>query len=259
MQIKKIGWGLVAVFIFALAFFLPGLIAGTSGQHSYEVVFFGDTNLARADGEHNLAKGNDCFSMVALAEACAYKDFGPQRTITIWENGTEYFAGLVQELSKTDLSKAKVILIEQGTNDYNSGVPLTIEEGRDTLGEFGAGRDVSVYTFEGALRQSIKMVRKMAPEARVIVVTPTFCWFPPKEKDCETYMPAGHPLSDYVELEKKIGQECGVEVIDHYDLFEHNSYDNCFEYTIDGLHANEYGRELIAKSIADYINGTEGK
>ena len=64
---------------------------------------------------------------------------------------------------------------------------------------------------------------------------------------------------DYVELEKKVAKELGVEVIDHYDLFEHDSFDRCFEYTIDGLHANEYGRELIAESIADYISGTEGK
>ena len=191
-----------------------------------------------------------------MAEACAYRDFGPQRTITVWENGTEYFADLVEELATTDFSDAQVILIEQGTNDYNSGVPMTIEEGQKGL---LTGRDTSVYTFEGALRQSIGLVQKMAPNARIILVTPTFCWFPPKEKDCESYQPAGHPLSDYVELEKKIGQECGVEVIDHYDLFEHESFDNCFEYTIDGLHANEYGRELIAGSITDYIRGTEGK
>ena len=278
MQIKKIIWGILTTLILAVFFFLPGLISKSGKQKSCEIVFFGDsmigqargedgiaslleektgkkvlnaafggTNMARVDTTHSLAKGNDCFSMVALAEAACYKDFGPQQTITITENGTEYFADLVDELSYTDFSKAKIILIEQGTNDYNSGVPLTQSKG-----------DEDTYTFEGALRKSIRLVQKMAPGARIIIVTPTFCWFPPKETDCEGFRPVGYCLMDYVELEKKVAKELGVEVIDHYDLFEHDSFDRCFEYTIDGLHANEYGRELIAESIADYISGTEG-
>ena len=57
-----------------------------------------------------------------------------------------------------------------------------------------------------------------------------------------------------LELEKKIAAEMGIECIDNYNVFLHESDEDCFRYTIDGLHANEYGRELIANAIYEYLN-----
>lgn len=202
----------------------------------------GGTSLGREDEGRRLAYTHDSLSMVALAEAIAYGDFGPQNAALIRENGTDYFADTITGLSEIDFEKVDVILIEHGTNDYNSGIPMINEKDPD-----------DEYTFAGALCKTVKILKKRLPDVRIILVTPTYCWFPQMGYDCETWQPAGATLADYVALEKQLATELGVEVIDHYPLFSHEEEADCYKYTVDGLHATELGRQMIAESIAQYL------
>ena len=60
--------------------------------------------------------------------------------------------------------------------------------------------------------------------------------------------------------QREAAEELGVEYIYLYDIY--NSVGTDYEgneisgagYTVDGTHPNIYGRELIAKTIADYLN-----
>ena len=46
-----------------------------------------------------------------------------------------------------------------------------------------------------------------------------------------------------------------VEVIDIYhDYYPHDTWDDLYLYTDDGLHPNEAGREKIAQTIAERLN-----
>lgn len=221
-------------------------IAGLLGQKLNTPICnlaFGGTNMSRLDTERSIAKGYDSLSMVALAEAIRYDDFGPQQTVSVTLNGTDYFDELIDYMENIDYAEAELIFIEHGTNDYNGNAILYASE-----------RKEDPYTFEGALRKTLRLVKETAPKARVILVTPTFCWFPPKGTDCTAKNGAGNTLLDYIELEKKIAAEMGIECLDNYNVFLHESDEDCFKYTIDGLHANEYGRELIANAIYEYLN-----
>lgn len=203
----------------------------------------GGTKMSRINGTRELAYTQDCLSMVALAEAISYGDFGPQQSTIVKDFGTEYFEETIDTLARIDFSQVEVLFIEHGTNDYNFGVPLLNEEDA-----------YDIYTYTGALRSAITTLQEKFPKMRIILVTPTYCWFPEWGHTCETWKPAGVTLRDYVEAEKQIAEELGVEVIDNYPLFSHTSEEDCYRYTVDGLHPNDLGRELIAVSIADYLS-----
>ena len=272
MRIKQILTWAVAGILLLLLWGIPK-VTGQSQEESYEIVCMGDsmlapvknlygvvdmlrdrldkavfngafggTRLSRTDVSRELSHMHDSLSMVALAEAVSYGDFGPQQTTVIKENGSGYFADTVDALAKIDFQKVDILLIEHGTNDYNVGVPLLNEE--DAYDE---------YTFSGALRKTLTILQKKLPNTRIILVTPTYCWFPQWGETCETYKPAGAALADYVQVEKQIAGELGVEIIDNYELFPHTSIEDCDRYTVDGLHATELGREMIAGAVAEYL------
>ena len=61
-------------------------------------------------------------------------------------------------------------------------------------------------------------------------------------------------------IKREAAEELGVEYIYLYDIYDRVGTD--YEgneisgegYTVDGTHPNIYGRELIARTIADYLN-----
>ena len=87
------------------------------------------------------------------------------------------------------------------------------------------------------------------PDLRIILVTPTYSWYTVQQLTCEE-LDAGYGiLEDFVEAEKQVAAELGVEVIDLYhDFYPHESWSDMELYTVDGLHPNEAGREMIGKN-----------
>jgi len=203
---------------------------------------FGGTGISRWNQERRLAYTHDGFSMAALAKAAAYDDFGMQQTIRITDNGTDYFEETIDTLSKIDYSQVKVVFIQQGTNDYNRGVPI-----------YNEADPYDPYSFTGALRGIIRDFRTKLPHIRIILVTPTYCWFTSTNETCEEWNEGYGYLADYVAAEIAVAKELGVEVIDNYDLFPHDTWEDWLTYTDDGLHANTEGRKLIADTLADYL------
>lgn len=220
-------------------------VVGTLEKKMQQPIFngaFGGTRMSRINTEKSLTEMKDSLSMAALAEAISYEDFGPQQCTVIHDYGTEYFEDTIDKLAKIDFDRVEILVIEHGTNDYSYGVPIVNEE-----------NPYDQYTFTGALRRTLSLLKEKLPDTRIVLVTPTYCWFPQGGYDCETWMPAGVKLLDYVEAEKQIAKELGVEVIDNYSLFGTDAETDCYYYTVDGLHANELGREMIADSIYNYL------
>ena len=67
-------------------------------------------------------------------------------------------------LSRIDFSKTEVLIIEHGTNDYNSGQIL--DNPKDTM---------DVTTFAGALRTTLSLLQEKYPQLRIILVSPIYC------------------------------------------------------------------------------------
>ena len=203
----------------------------------------GGTCMSRMDEEKRIGYTKDALSMTGLSKAIEAGDFGVQQTVRIRESATEYFADTIDEMERIDFESVEILFIGHGLNDYHGGDRLDNDE--DPYDE---------YTFTGALRSSVTNIQKAYPHIRIILVTPTYSWYTVQGLTCEE-LDAGYGiLEDFVEAEKQVAAELGVEIIDLYhDFYPHRSWEDMELYTTDGLHPNEAGREMIAKKVAEYL------
>lgn len=208
---------------------------------------FGGTCVSRIDEEHRLDYGKDALSLVGLAKAAAGNDFGVQQSLRFRESSSEYFEETVDGLEKIDFSSVELVLVMHGLNDYYSGVPVRNE--KDIYDE---------YTFTGALRSAIEYLRQANPGMRIVLVTPTYTWYLPTEQTCQEYDEGGGVQEDYILAEMAVAEELGIEVIDVYhDVYPHEKWEDWGLYTLDGLHPNESGRELLSGIIAEYLKQSQ--
>lgn len=189
--------------------------------------------------------------MVKLAEAIAYEDWKSQEAAMHYADSfrdvnlqvLDYFGERMEQLMQIDFSKAEILIIEHGTNDYNSGKRL--DNPKDLY---------DVTTFGGGLRYSLRLLREKYPDLRIVLVSPIYCALGTGENN-QCYQVSygeGSTLDAYVELEKQIAKELGVEWIDAY----HRSgiwEDNAERYLRDGLHPTTEGHVMIGNLIADYL------
>lgn len=204
---------------------------------------FGGTYISRSGGESQQAHAGNALSLVGVASAIAADDFGVQQTVRMRGSGTEYFDAVVDELEQIDFSQVELVVIMHGLNDIYMGAPIYNE--KDPLDE---------YTFTGALRKSLTVLRQVNPDMRILLVTPTYTWYRNTGQTCEEYDAGFGVAEDYVYAEIEVAKEMGVEVIDMYhDVFPHEQWDDWNRYTSDGMHPNEEGRELIVGIIYEYL------
>lgn len=205
---------------------------------------FGGTCVSRIDSEYRLDLSKDAISLVALTKALEADDFGAQQTMFFRESNLNNFAEKIDYLETLDFSGVELVLIQHGLNDFYNGVPLENES--DPYDE---------HTFKGALRSSIRSLRKANPDVRIVLMTQTYTWYRQAGITCEEYDLGYGNQEAYIQAEMEIAEELGLELLDLYhDLFPHDSWDDWELYTADGMHPNEAGRILLAEVIAEYLD-----
>lgn len=216
------------------------------GEELGMVVFngaFGGTSLARLNLEDKSTFQKDGLNLPSLARAISYDDFGVQQSVYIREAATEHFGQVVDELEQVDLQNLQYLIIEYGTNDYFAGVPLENPE-----------KLYDEYTFAGALRSSLEVLRKSLPDLQIILISPTYNWYLNTQENCENKDFGGGYMPGYVNAAKEIAEEYGVGYVDVYtDFYPQKSHQDALIYTEDGVHPNEDGRKKIAQAIIEYI------
>lgn len=209
---------------------------------------FGGTTMAEYHaGNVYASKDFAFFSMLRLSEALRDRDFSFTAMSTQKEhnNAFEYFEENAVSLLDTDWTKVKYIVIAHGINDYMQGIEIDDEN-----------RPFSRETFGGALRNTIENVRKGAPNCKIILITPVYCYLY-NSADAEVYDFGGGLLKDYVDKEIEIASEYGVYVVDSFRTSGINST-NYKDYTIvDGLHLNDEGSRLVALQLENMLDSFE--
>ena len=207
----------------------------------------GGTVLGRADAGRRLGYTKDSISVAGLVRSFVVKDFGVQKTVQIREPATDYFEDTLGDLGQIDFDQVKILFIGSGLNDYHSGNPVD-----------STANPYDEYTYCGAIRSIVKELREAYPDLRIIFITPPYTWYTVPELTCEEYDLGGGVLEEYVNAEIGICKALDVEVIDIYhDYYPHDTWDDLYRYTDDGLHPNEAGREKIAPTIAESLSSTE--
>lgn len=268
-------YGIISAALFVILFLVSFQVrGGSAGDQRVEIVIFGDSVLgevrdetavparlqqllgksvyngafggtcaARIDEEKRLDFTKDALSLVGLAKAIHAGDFGVQQSIIMRENCTDYFEEAIDGLACIDFSKVEIFLIQQGINDYHGSVPIE-----------NAEQPFDERTFLGAIRTAVSSLRKVNPEARILLVTPLYTWYSFRGETCEEADYGGGVLEAYVNAELSLAEELNLEIIDVYhDFYPHEKWEDWQIYSRDGLHPNEAGREKLALKIAEYL------
>lgn len=220
---------------------IPGVLESLTGKKVLNGGF-GGMALGCVNDKRRGDVKQDGFSLVGITESAMAEDFSRQKASLEAAFVMDYYQETVQDFEQTSWEDVEAIVIEYGVNDYMMGMPLDNE-----------AQPYDIYTFGGALRYSLRLLTEEYGDKKIILCTPTFCWFLEKEEDCRVSNGYG-TLEDYVELEKEIAKEFGIEVLDNY----HESgiepeNESPLSYTEDGVHLNEEGRRLVAERIAQCI------
>lgn len=222
---------------------VPARLQQLLGRPVYNAAL-GGTSMARQEEGRRMDYAKNSMSMAGLARAVGTEDFGVQHATRLRESSTDYFPEVLEGLETVDFQSVEIVLIQQGVNDYHAGIPLDNPE--DPYDE---------YTFLGAFRSAAAYLRRVNPDLRIILVTPTYSWYMNTGLTCEESDQGGGPLEAYVAAEIQEAEKLGIEVIDVYhDFYPHETWEDWELYTWDGLHPNEAGREKLARKIAEFLS-----
>jgi len=212
---------------------------------------FGGTTMSMASSTMWPSISSMEWCMVKVAEAICYDDWDNLTATMAYaesfkginEQTISYFSRTMDTLSKIDFEQVEILIIEHGSNDYNSGRKLD-----------NANNLYDTTTFGGALRKSLKILKETYPDLRIIIMSPIYCELgAEREKKCyNTKYGNGTYLDAYVELEKQIAEEFRVEWINAYQysgIWEENAY----QYLPDGLHLNAEGHKKVAEFLVEYL------
>ena len=136
-------------------------------------------------------------------------------------------------------------ILAYGLNDYFSKVPIAVEG--------GSNWDAHGYT--GALRNAILLLGQISPQAKVLIISPTYCQFLKDgvmETDSNMRNYGQGTLSDYANAARNVAETNGTLYIDAYSTMGINIY-SAEQYLEDGIHLTIEGRALYAKAVSSCL------
>ena len=154
------------------------------------------------------------------------------------------FCGRAYLLEKS----ADLIVVYGGVNDYIHGDAY-----------FGSMEDKTPSTFCGAVYFLMNFLKNNYPDAKIVFMTPAHMYFREVSDSlvCPRPMkkPDAKPLQAYVDVIKERGREFDIPVLDLFDKLpiDPNNPSDREKYTVDGLHFNNDGQKILAKTLGDFL------
>jgi lysophospholipase L1-like esterase len=154
------------------------------------------------------------------------------------------FCGRAYMLEKS----ADLIVVYGGVNDYIHGDAY-----------FGKMEDRTPATFCGAVYFLMNFLKTNYEGKQIVFMTPAHMHFKGISDKCLSGRPMkkpdAQPLSAYVEVIKARGEELGIPVLDLFEKLpiDPNNESDREKYTVDGLHFNDEGQGILAKTLGDFL------
>ena len=154
------------------------------------------------------------------------------------------FCGRAYLLEKS----ADLIVVYGGVNDYIHGDAY-----------FGTMDDRTPTTFCGAVYFLMNLLKTNYEGKKIVFMTPAHMHFKGISDKCLSGRPMkkpdAQPLSAYVEVIKARGEELGIPVLDLFEKLpiDPNNESDREKYTVDGLHFNDDGQGILAKTLGDFL------
>ena len=157
------------------------------------------------------------------------------------------FCGRAYDMDNT----ADMVIVYGGVNDYIHGDAL-----------FGQLGDTTPVTFCGGVYFLMNFLRETYGDKPILFMTPARCYLRGGEVD--DLHPSAHAkkttpgkeLIAYVDVIKETAKQFDVKVLDLYhnlgiDPHDPKDYET---YTVDGLHFNDAGHEVLAQKLNSFID-----
>ena len=148
-------------------------------------------------------------------------------------------------LPEVNIDKIDYFIISYGLNDYFCGYPVTLFYRYD------------LHSYVGAIEDSINTLHNYCPEARFLVMSPTYCQFYYYDQVSATcldrYFGEGGTLDKYAGGSAVVSLEFGTLYQDAFNDYGLGA-DTQTTYTRDGIHFNNEGRKVYARQVADCIS-----
>ena len=154
------------------------------------------------------------------------------------------FCGRAYMLEKS----ADLIVVYGGVNDYIHGDAY-----------FGKMEDRTPETFCGAVYFLMNLLKTNYEGKQIVFMTPAHMHFKGISDKCLSGRPMkkpdAQPLSAYVEVIKARGEELGIPVLDLFEKLpiDPNNESDREKYTVDGLHFNDVGHEILANTLCEFL------
>jgi lysophospholipase L1-like esterase len=192
--------------------------------------FLGDS-ITAGGGAKN--PDNKYVERVKRALGCTVRNYGEGGTRIARQKVTHYSTAFDRDFQmRAPLMEddADYVFVFGGTNDYGHGDAL--------LGDINSN---DLYTFNGALNNLIMQLKNDYPNKPIIMLTPL-------HRTNETVKnKLGYTLKDYSDEIIKATQRHNIHLIDLFNEFELNPYDQTL--VPDGLHPNDAGHIIMADFI----------
>lgn len=204
-------------------------------------VFFGDSIIANYTDSTSVP---GVVSGLSQAQTCNYAVGGSPAAWIEDENASfpKVAKRLLADASATEFSAESNLcfVLNFGLNDYFEG-----------LAPDNAADPYDTRTYAGALRAGIRLLQDSYPQARILVMSPSFTSY--FENGTQKNGPAGGILTEYVAAAEAVSQDMGTEYIDNYTGLGINAV-NHGAFLLDGCHLNEQGRFLLGRRIVNVID-----
>ena len=142
------------------------------------------------------------------------------------------------------MGEADLVFVFGGTNDYGHGDA--------ELGSFG---DTGIFTFCGAFDTLLRQLIKKYGKEKLCYILPLPRYNQSGITDHSLILKKDpRPLSEYIEAERRILTEYGIDYIDMTEDFPEPDTKEPSEFFVDGLHPNDKGYEKIADRVCEYIS-----
>lgn len=146
-------------------------------------------------------------------------------------------------VSSVDFQQVDYFILAYGLNDYFNGVLRESDDPYD------------INTYGGALRKAITMLQDTYPQAKIIVMSQTYCQqysYGKIVSDSNTKDFGGGTGLEYVETAKKVATEEGAYFINNCADLNFNRL-NGKKYLSDATHLTEKGRYRYASNLAKHF------
>ena len=228
---------------------LAAMLADATGATVYNCSF-SETYMAESASQNLPLDVYSPYWLSLLACRLTSGKYQEDAILTLGADAPPDLESVYETLKALDFTTIDAIVFMYDASDYLAGRPV-----------YNPDNPTDVSCAIGNLNASIELLKQYLPNARIIVMSPTYA-FSDRLDENGNYISSDivrygeNPLSDYVQHMARIATEQQVTFVDNFYVTFNE--DNAADYLTDNMHLNSEGRRKVIERLVyalDYFGG----